>query len=88
MSSSEDIFETLKRNHEIAEKFFEIEASIVSILNFKDFLEKLLTEIHDKRDIPYVWVSLIDNTDVADMIQKSTPSDVIAERARRYVSRG
>jgi len=80
MSSREDFFETLKRNHEIAEKFFEIEASIVSILNFKDFLEKLLTEIRDKRDIPYVWISLIAKSDIAEMIQQSATAEVLAER--------
>lgn len=80
MSSSEDFFETLKRNYEIGEKFFEIEASIVSILNFKDFLEKLLTEIRDKRDIPYVWISLIAKSDLAEMIQKSATAEVLAER--------
>ncbi|HWR58967.1 MAG TPA: sensor domain-containing diguanylate cyclase [Thermodesulfovibrionales bacterium] len=81
MNSRDDFFETLKRNYEIAEKFFEIEASIVSILNFKDFLEKLLTEIRDKRDIPYVWISLIAKSDIAEMIQKSATSEVLAERA-------
>lgn len=81
MSSRQELIETLKRNHEIAEKFFQIETSIVSILNFKDFLEKLLTEIHDKLDIPYVWISLIVKSDSADMIQKSAPSEILAERA-------
>jgi len=80
MNSSKQYFENMKRNHEIAEKFFEIERSILSILNFKDFLEKLLKEIHDKRDIPYVWISLIAQSDVADMIQKSSTSEILAER--------
>ncbi len=80
MHSKEQFIQTLRRNHEIAEKFFEIETSILSILNFNDFLEKLLTEIHDKRDIPYVWISLIAKSDVADMIQKSATSEILAER--------
>jgi diguanylate cyclase (GGDEF)-like protein len=80
MSNREQYSENLKRYHEIAEKFFEVETSILSILNFKDFLEKLLTEIHDKRDIPYVWISLIAKSDVADMIQKSATSEILANR--------
>lgn len=80
MNSNEEVFETLKRNDEIAKRFFEIETSILSILNFKDFLERLLTEIHDKRDIPYVWISLIVKSDVANMIQMSAPSEILAER--------
>jgi len=80
MSSTEEMYETLRRNDAIAEKFFEIETSILSILNFKDFVERLLTEIHDKRDIPYVWISLIAKSDVADLIQKSATSEILAER--------
>ena len=80
MKDMEKIIETLEKNQEIARKFFEIEASVLSILNFKDFLERLLTEIQNKRDIPYVWISLIDSSDVADMIQKSAPSKILKER--------
>ncbi|MEN6489888.1 MAG: sensor domain-containing diguanylate cyclase [Smithella sp.] len=80
MKDMEKIIETLGKNQEIAQKFFEIEASVLSILNFRDFLEKLLTEIQNKRDIPYVWISLIDGSDVADMIKKSAPSKILKER--------
>jgi len=80
MNDMEQIIDTLKKNQEIAQKFFEIEASVLSILNFKDFLERLLTEIQSKREIPYVWISLIDSSDVADMIQKSAPSEILQER--------
>ena len=80
MNDREQIISTLKKNLEIAQKFFEIEASVLSILNFKDFLEKLLTEIQNKRDIPYVWISLIDSSEVADMILKSASSEIIKER--------
>lgn len=76
----EKIIETLEKNQEISQKFFEIETSILSILNFKDFLEKLLMEIQNKRQIPYVWISLIGDSDIADMAQKSASSEIIAER--------
>jgi diguanylate cyclase (GGDEF)-like protein len=80
MDNIKQIIETLKINQEIAQKFFEIETSILSILNFKDFLEKLLTEIQDKREIPYVWISMIDKSDLTDMIKKSAPSEILTER--------
>lgn len=80
MYNREQIITTLKKNLEISQKFFEIEASVLSILNFKDFLEKLLTEIQNKRDIPYVWISLIDSNEVTDMILKSAPSEILKER--------
>ncbi len=80
MNSIEQIIERLKENQEIAQKFFEIETSVLSILNFKDFLEKLLTEIQNKLKIPYVWISLIDKSDITDMIQKSATSEILRER--------
>ena len=60
----EDLVETLRINQEIAQKFFEIEVSILSILNFKDLFEKLLTEIREKFNVPYVWISMIDKSEV------------------------
>jgi diguanylate cyclase (GGDEF)-like protein len=80
MNSIEQIIERLKENQEIAQKFFEIETSVLSILNFKDFLEKLLTEIQNKLKIPYVWISLIDKSDITDMIQKAATSEILRER--------
>jgi len=80
MSSIEKILETLKKNQEIAQKFFEIEASILSILNLKDFLISLLDEIREKRHIPYVWMSLIEGSELADMIKQSVRSDMLANR--------
>src|SRR5271157_6415843 len=81
MSKIKEIIETLNQNQEIAEKFFEIETSVLSILNFKDFLERLLTEIQDKMEIPYVWMSLIEKSDFTEMLQKSATSQILRERA-------
>jgi diguanylate cyclase (GGDEF)-like protein len=80
MSKIKEIIETLNENHEIAKKIFEIETSILSILNFKDFLEKLLTEIRDKMAIPYVWIALIEGSDFAEMLQKSATSEIVKGR--------
>jgi diguanylate cyclase (GGDEF)-like protein len=80
MSKIKEIIETLNQNQEIAQKFFEIETSVLSILNFKDFLERLLTEIQDKMEIPYVWISLIEESDFTDMLQKSATSEILKER--------
>jgi diguanylate cyclase (GGDEF)-like protein len=80
MGKMNEIIETLRQNQEIAQKFFEIETSVLSILNFKDFLERLLTEIQDKIEIPFVWISLIEESDLADMLQKSATSEILKER--------
>ena len=41
----ESILERIRENEQIARKFFEIEVSILSILDFKDLFERLLSEI-------------------------------------------
>lgn len=73
----EKLVETLKINEEIAQKFFEIEVSILSILNFKDLFEKLLTEIREKFGVPYVWISMIDKSEVSDLIKTLESSKIL-----------
>ncbi len=79
-SMEEDILETLRINEEIAQRFFEIEVSILSILNFKDLFERLLTEIRDKFGVPYVWISMIDQSEVSDLIKTLESSKILKER--------
>jgi len=76
----EDLLETLRINEEIAQKFFEIEISILSILNFKDLFERLLTEIKEKFGVPYVWISMIDKSEVSDLIQSLESSKILKGR--------
>jgi len=52
MSMIEGIIESFYQNQVIAQEFVEIETSVLSILNFKDFLERLLTEIQKKWIFP------------------------------------
>jgi diguanylate cyclase (GGDEF)-like protein len=87
MNDLEKILAALEKNQEIAQKFFEIETSVLSILNFRDFLEKLLTEIQKKRNIPYVWISLIEGSDIACMIQKSASSEILNGRTN-FIAKG
>jgi len=78
--TEEDLVETLRINEEIAQKFFEIEVSILSILNFRDLFEKLLTEIREKFGVPYVWISMIDKSEVSDLIKTLESSKILKER--------
>ena len=48
MDNFNKILETLRINREISQKFFEIETNILSILNFKDLFQRLLSEIQEK----------------------------------------
>ncbi len=76
----EDLLETFRINEEIAQKFFEIEISILSIHNFRDLFEKLLTEIREKFGVPYVWISMIDQSEVSDLIKTLESSKALKER--------
>ncbi|RLB22803.1 MAG: hypothetical protein DRG71_06705, partial [Deltaproteobacteria bacterium] len=80
MNDLDAILERLERNEEIAKKFFEVEVTILSVLNFKDLFERLLTEIREKFAIPYVWITLIEEGDLAPLIPGLFESDVVRQR--------
>ncbi len=70
----------LKQNEEITLKFFEIEKRILSILNYKDLFEVLLTEIMSKFGMPYAWISFIEKSEVLSFIQSLETSEILKER--------
>jgi diguanylate cyclase (GGDEF)-like protein len=64
----DELLQVICGNEEIARKFFEIETSILTIRQFKDFLQRLLREIREKFDIPYVWIALIEGSEPLDLL--------------------
>ena len=56
---------------EIEKKLRDIETKILSIVNFRDFFEILLNEIKKQFTIPYTWITLIAEYDIATFIQTS-----------------
>ncbi len=80
MSDLNKILERLKENEEVARKFFEVEVSILSILNFKDLFERLLTEIREKFAIPYVWMTFIQDNEIGDMLEELENSELLRQR--------
>lgn len=67
----------LKENENTARKFNEIEISILTILNFQDFLERLLFEIRDKFSIGYIWISVIEESDIAKQLHDIQDSELL-----------
>ncbi|MBU1194585.1 MAG: sensor domain-containing diguanylate cyclase [Proteobacteria bacterium] len=65
MTLPNSVLERLKNNEIIARKFHEIEISILTILNFHDFIEELLSEISLKFAVPFTWVSIIEESSIA-----------------------
>jgi diguanylate cyclase (GGDEF)-like protein len=79
-SGLEKILDTLRENEEIARKFFEIEVSVLSILDFKGLFERLLDEIREKFSVPCAWISLIQGSEISDLIQVLASSKSLRER--------
>jgi diguanylate cyclase (GGDEF)-like protein len=80
MYNIDEIVDRLRINEETAQKFFEVEVRILSTLHFTDLFERLLTEIREKFSIPYVWISLVDNSSVSHLIDEVAASEVVRER--------
>ena len=70
----------LKTNEEISLKFGKIEENLASFLNVKDLFEKLIIQIQDEFRIPFVWISIISEPDLADVIQVLKSSRILRER--------
>jgi len=71
----ERLLARLKENEKIAKKFFEVEASVLSTLNFKDFFDRLLTEIKEKFGVPYVWISMISSGKAFSLLKTFVASE-------------
>jgi GAF domain-containing protein len=82
MNDVKEILQVICRNEEVARKFFEIETSILTIHNFRDLFERLLTEIHDKFSVPRVWVAMTEDNDVYRLLDRMTPANTFGERLR------
>lgn len=80
------LIDRLKENEETAHKFNKIEISILSILNFNDFFERLLYEISDKFSIPHIWISIIQESTIAKQLKEHNESERL-KTALAFVSK-
>lgn len=81
MTNIKALIERVKENELTASRFQKVESRILSVLNFKDFFEILLTEIMDTFKMPYVWITLIEDSEATKVILKSSDgSPIIQER--------
>ena len=75
--ATQKLFDWLSNNEEIAQNFFLVEKKILSILNFKALFEELLSEIREKFNVPYVWLSIIEKSELSDLIQSLESSNIL-----------
>ncbi len=78
MPIPKSLLERLKQNEIIARRFHEIEISILTILNFQDFIEKLLSEISTKFHVPYTWLSIIEESNITQHLQNIKNSELLS----------
>lgn len=64
------LFERVRENEQLAEKFYQVELKILATLNYADFFETLLREIATVFDVPLVWFSLIEDSEVACLLRE------------------
>lgn len=67
----------LQENEKIGKKFNEIEMSILTILDYQDFLERLLFEIKDKFSIGHIWISIIQESSIAKQLHDIQDSELL-----------
>jgi uncharacterized protein YigA (DUF484 family) len=77
MTIPESILDRIKQNEIIAKKFHEIEISILSILDFQDFIEKLLFEISSKFYVPSTWLSIIGGSSISTYLKNIKNSNLL-----------
>jgi diguanylate cyclase (GGDEF)-like protein len=77
------IIERLRVNEEIANKFFMVETKILSILNFRDLFEVLLSEIMEQFDVSHAWISVIKKGELSKLIKSLGSSDTLKEHLNR-----
>jgi diguanylate cyclase (GGDEF)-like protein len=74
------ICQILRKNEETAQKFFEIESEILSVLDYKGLFERLVWRIKEKLAVPYVWITVIRDTALHDTLRVLSSSPVLMDR--------
>lgn len=79
MTNIQALIERVKENELTASRFQRVERRILSVLNFKDFFEILLTEIMETFKMPYVWLTLFEDSEATKVIIKSSIDSAIIQ---------
>jgi len=80
LNDVDHIFQLLKENEAVLRKFHLLESKILAVLNLKDFFESLLNEMMHIFRMPYVWMTVIENSKLAEIIDWVENSEIIKQR--------
>lgn len=70
MRHDKSLFERVRENEQLAEKFYQVELKILATLNYADFFQTLLREIATVFEVPFVWFSLIEGSEVECLLRE------------------
>ncbi len=82
------LYERLKKNEELARKFYEVEKKILTILKFEDLFGVLLSEIKGQFNVPYVWISLIENSEALRLLESMSELDESLKKSINTIDQG
>jgi len=71
----EGILKQMRDDEDNHRKFARTEATILSVLTFKDFFTRLLPEMKRAFQIPYIWLTFIDDTPMARLAKRTVPKE-------------
>jgi len=81
MLTFQELLDLVKDNDIKSRKFNNVETKLLTILNFKDLFETLLSEISKQFNIPYVWITLVKGSDTSRLLLKAFgSSELLPER--------
>lgn len=78
--SMKDMHDIRKKNEEIAQKFTKIETAITTFPDAKELFEKVLIQLEEEFNIPFVWISMINRPYLPDAIHALTTSKILKDR--------
>ncbi len=78
----EFILTWLHENEKLQRKFHVLESKLLSILSLQDFFEILLTEMSHIFQVPYVWLSVIKKSSLANLINPLIHSKIIIAKTQ------
>lgn len=74
------IIERIREQEELARKFHEVETRILSVLDFGGLFETLLSEISKTFEIPCVWFTLVEESEVTRMVRQGGHGRLLRDR--------
>ncbi|MFW6080641.1 MAG: GAF domain-containing protein [Desulfosalsimonas sp.] len=81
MKYVERILEKLKEKEAVEQKFRKLDEKIISTLCLKDFFEQLISGMISIFDTPYIWVTVIEETRLAELVKKAEQTLTLKARA-------